>query len=146
MSALPSGISAFLESRFVLSLSTLSVAGPYACNVYYVFRANEPALVFLSDKKTRHAQEMTSDPRAAVTIYAEPSDAANVAEIRGVQCTGLIQELDEGADQDRAAYYDAFPYARNVPGATFWKFVPDFIKFTDNAVKFGYKETWRRES
>lgn len=146
MLRLPDNIAAFLKRRFVLSLSTLSVTGPYACNVYYVFQDREPAFVFLSDRKTRHAQEMMIDPRCAATIYAEPADAANVSEIRGVQCTGLVHELGEDAQQERASYHGAFPYAKDVPGATFWKLVPDFIKFTDNSVAFGHKETWRRES
>ena len=138
---LPGEVDDFLQSHHVLTLATTSGGAPYACNCYYVFNPADASFVFLSNPETRHGREMAADARVAGTVHVEPP-ADQVALIQGVQFTGRVQRLAEEANGEREAYYAAVPYAKDVPGGVFWKITCDFIKMTDNTVRFGYKILW----
>ncbi|MEQ9365404.1 MAG: pyridoxamine 5'-phosphate oxidase family protein, partial [Leptospirales bacterium] len=154
-------IESFLRGRHVLSLCTGDAASgrPYAANCYYVFlnadaevesrdaRCPEPLFVILSDRNTRHGREMSHNPAVAGTVHVEPPPGPEgVARIQGVQFTGraLLLDAEEPSPRARAAresYYAKFPYARD-KAADCWLLAVDFLKMTDNTVRFGFKRFW----
>lgn len=155
----------FLRAHHVLTLCTAENGVPYAANCYYVFlepgtagAADElrtittPCFVFLSDRTTRHGRELTINPLVAGTVHVEPPpDESGVGQIRGVQFTGRARLLAPESNAvnsaspidtiARDAYFTAFPYARGRP-TDCWLLAVDFIKMTDNTVRFGFKRTW----
>lgn len=153
-------IQIFLQEHHVLTLCTSDQSVPYAANCYYVFLQvdqntpavySDPLFVFLSDRKTRHAQEMLHNPAVAGTVHVEPpADRAGVSQIRGVQFSGRVQPLAQAdnspqAMRARETYYTKFPYAKETPGDC-WLLTVESIKMTDNSVRFGFKRYWPEEA
>lgn len=141
----PSEIESFLRAHHVLSLSTSNGEGqPYAASVYYAY-LDTPAFVILSDRKTRHGSEMLARPNLAGTIHTEPPPTREgVAQIRGVQFLASAELLDGAgprAERYRAEYYQRFDYAR-AQRSDAWLLRIEWMKMTDNSVRFGYKHVW----
>ncbi|MCR9142513.1 MAG: pyridoxamine 5'-phosphate oxidase family protein [bacterium] len=165
-------IQSFLDAHHVLSLCTSDGEGgrPYAANCYYVFlnaaatlpartdagrqgddaayfEQDAPLFVVLSDRKTRHGREMLESPAVAGTVHVEPPPGVEgVAQIQGVQFTGrarmiLEEEQSSRIIQARESYYQKFEYARK-QAADCWIIAVDFLKMTDNSVRFGFKRFW----
>ncbi len=153
--SVPAEIESFLQEHHVLSLSTADADGrPYAASVYYAYLSSAgdaepepggPALVILSDRKTRHGTEMLAQPQLAGTIHVEPPpDREGVAQIRGVQFIATAELLDDAHPATtgyREAYYERFDYAR-AQKSDAWLLRVTWMKMTDNSVRFGYKRIW----
>lgn len=161
----PTEIESFLNEHHVLSLCTAALDGtPYAANCYYIFlngaRTGDspdtaaPCFVFLSDRKTRHGRELLANSAVAGTVHVEPpATREGVTQIQGVQFTGRASLLsDAGApkaaplvpqfiEHARESYYAKFEYAREAP-ADFWLLSLEYLKMTDNSVRFGFKRYW----
>ena len=147
-----------MQKHHVLTLATVrridpvateSLNGPepYCAACFYVFEPRGPDLVFLSDKSTRHGQELLENERVGAQVYLETT---RVDEIQGVQITGRCRELERGGPEEsrlRELYFQAFPRAREkAGGSTFWRLRPDYMKMTDNRIAFGHKIIWEGET
>lgn len=129
-----------------MTLSTAGPHGPYSCACFYVFEF--PFLLFASDPGTRHGQEIVANPGVAVAVHDNVRD---VAAIKGVQATGICRNLDAdpyppaAVVELRELYLQQFPEARELD-PVFWSVRLDFLKYTDNSVRFGYKLVWPKDS
>ncbi len=147
----------FLAEHSTLTLATIAPGGaPSAAAVFYAADA-ELNLYFLSEAGTEHVENMHARPLVAATIQA---DGQAWRQIRGLQLRGTAervpaQELAHavatfGRAQDFLAgalaggpgpLVLAGPLAR----AGFWVIRPVWLRLVDNTVRFGFKETLRRE-
>ena len=140
---IPDEIQSFLQEHHVLTLSTVADDQPYSCACFYVFRF--PYFVFASHPETRHAREMRRNSKVAIAVH---SMVRTVADIKGVQATGRCVDISEqpyppvALVELREHYLEEFPEANEIP-ASFWGVTVDFIKMTDNSVRFGHKIIWQ---
>ncbi len=151
---LRSRIAGFLEAYSTLTLATVGDDGlPAAAAVFYAHDA-DLNLYFLSEERTRHAQNLIADPHAAGTIQADGQDWRS---IRGLQLQGLVSVVPLSALAHASAVYgrkfafvSALLAGAEGPGvltgplarARFWVLRPTWFRLVDNTVRFGFKEDW----
>jgi uncharacterized protein YhbP (UPF0306 family) len=85
----------YLNGHKCMSLATNGQGGIWAATVFYVNSGFE--LVFMSHGDTRHARNLDSDPRVAVTIS---NDVTRWDEIRGIQLEGAAEIVEEPQRRD----------------------------------------------
>lgn len=119
-----------------MTIATCSDSTPYCANLFYALTDDEPSLVFVSDRKTRHMTEALRNGRVAGSIVLETE---TVGQIRGLQFCGRVAELSGRAKlMARLAYLKRFPYAV-LSGAEIWSLKITYAKLTDNRLGFGKK-------
>ncbi|MCK6372210.1 MAG: pyridoxamine 5'-phosphate oxidase family protein [Gammaproteobacteria bacterium] len=141
-----------LEAHNTLTLATSAGGRAWAATVFYA-SDRDFNLYFVSDRRTRHAQEMNANPEVALAINA---DVDNWNEVRGLQMAGRAS-LAEGVERATAlalylgkfasvkALFDAprsadeETIARRLKNTAFWRVTPRFIRLIDNARGFGFK-------
>ncbi len=145
----------FLAAQTTLTLATLSSDGsPYATDLFYVQTA-DLALYFLSDPKTRHIQNLMSEPRVSATIHGE---SKGWQDIRGVQLTGEAARVHVTAERARgyglyvARYVFVGQWIRSAAMlgqvhkqlgvVELYKITPRRMRWIDNTQGFGHKEEW----
>lgn len=121
-----------------MTLATQGEVGVYCSNAFYAFDREGVALVFNSDKSTRHGGEIVKNNRVAISIVLETKV---IGKLQGVQITGRAVEASA---EDRKLYISKFPYAA-LAELSLWRVEIDFIKLTDNTLGFGKKLIWNRE-
>ena len=130
----------FIRRHHLLTLATVSSEGlPYCSSAFYAYDAERNALIFTAGEQTRHASELSREPRVAASIATETRIAGR---IQGVQICGTVSDGDE---RDRKTYLSRFPYAAAIGDFAPRRLEPSFIKFTDNTLGFGKKLIWKRD-
>jgi uncharacterized protein len=142
--ALRGAVLDYLARHNVLTLSTAGPAGPWAAAVFYV---NEGLrLYFLSSPRSRHAENLAADPRAAGAIH---EDYRDWPEIKGVQLEGRVAPVpDSDVERVRGLYAAKFPVVGNVAkmppaiaaalaGVRWYALTPAALHFIDNSAGFG---------
>jgi uncharacterized protein YhbP (UPF0306 family) len=99
-------IAAFLDAHHVMSIATIGAQGPHAASVFYA--RDELALLWVSDRASRHSVELEADGRVAATIARDYSDFAT---IRGLQISGRAHRLGDEAERARARHILELRYA-----------------------------------
>ncbi len=131
----------FISEHHILNLAVSRDNQPYCATCYYAYMPEQNRFIFTSDHDTRHVKDVVEgrNYRAAGTIALE---TRIVGKIRGIQFTGILEELrGETLKESRAAYLKAFPFARLIT-LHLWSLTPGFIKMTDNRLGFGKKLIW----
>jgi len=141
----------YLQAHYVMTIATVGEEGPAAAATFYVSRGLD--LYFLSAPYSRHCRNMTSDPRAAVTIH---EDCAEWSDIKGVQMTAVGREL-KGAELAAAQhlYATKFPdvsnsevdsgaIARALSRVSWYELAAVHVRFIDNSRGFGHRTEWSR--
>ena len=134
---MPEKIASFLANNHLLSLATWSESEPYAANCFYVYDTKEDALIFASDKETRHMQLVAKNPNVAGTI-ALCQEAVHT--IQGVQFKGVVKEASKGQEK---LYLRRFPIAVAMH-PILWAIKLTWVKMTDNTLGFKTKISWNR--
>jgi len=138
----------YLLDHNVATLATTSGAGdPGAAAIFYV---NDGfTLYFLSSPTSRHALNLTQNPRVAVTIQ---EDYADWPEIKGVQLEGIAHEISgEEETTARRLYGKKFPVVgllAQAPAAIvkalakvrWYKILPRRVYFIDNSLGLGHRD------
>ena len=134
-------ILAYLAHHNTLTLATERDGIPFACSLFY---ANDNFdLYFVSETKTRHAENLISNPRVAAAIHENYSDWRV---IQGVQLEGACAVVSDPIESARAlALYAAkFPFVTQLGAAMAmvspFKVTPRWVRFVDNTRGFGFKE------
>ena len=145
MNALDEKIIKFIKKHHIFTLATSAENIPYCCTCFYAFDINSCALIFTSEKQTRHYKEMLEVKYVSGAIALETNI---IGKIQGIQFTGsakLIEE-DEIAPAKKI-YIKRFPYALPfISSCEFWSLSLEFIKMTDNKLGFGKKLLWNKNS
>ncbi|MCK6630395.1 MAG: pyridoxamine 5'-phosphate oxidase family protein [Anaerolineae bacterium] len=150
MSELTLRVKQFLAAHTTLTLATLAEDGrPQAAPLFYA-ELDDLSLVFISEQRVRHSQNVARDERVAAAIYA---DGQQWQFIRGVQLEGRCVALSgAAAEAARRAYLEKYPFiienqllAGMLEQITFYKITPTWLRLIDNSQGFGHKEEWRAE-
>lgn len=140
----------FLAAHTTLTLATLAEDGrPQAAPLFYA-ETDDLSLIFISEPKVRHSQNVARDGRVAATIYAHGQQWQT---IRGVQLEGTCAALSgKEANAAQAVYLAKYPFiatnlllAKLFQKIIFYKISPTWLRLIDNSRGFGHKEEWRRE-
>ena len=156
MDTLPARLHAFLARHTTLTLATSGPEGPQAAALFYAHDA-ALSLYFLSETSSRHARNLASDPRCAVTIHP---DGHALRAIIGLQIDGRAQALS--TPEEWAIAYETFrakfPFmgeawqgegsaapilAGPLARSRFYRITPHWIRLIDNALGFGHKDELR---
>lgn len=147
MNELKTQIKQFLAAHTTLTLATLAEDGrPQAAPIFFAEMA-DLSLIFISEQKVRHSQNVARDGRVAATIYA---DGQQWQTIQGLQVEGTCAALSgEEAEVARAIYLAKYPFiaedkflAGMLSQITFYKISPIWLRLIDNTQGFGHKEEW----
>ena len=129
----------FIKRHHVLTLATATADGvPYCAACFYAYDKERNRLIFTSDDKTNHAQQMLQNANVAIGITLE---TRIVGKVQGVQICG---KAERGYEEDKKLYIKRFPYAALAP-LNIWAVEPSFIKLTDNTLGFGKKLIWNSQ-
>lgn len=129
----------FIKRHHVLTLATATSDGvPYCAACFYAYDKERNRLIFTSDDKTNHAQQMLQNANVAIGITLE---TRVVGKVQGVQICGKVER---GNEEDKRVYIKRFPYAALAP-LNIWAVEPSFIKLTDNTLGFGKKLIWNNQ-
>lgn len=122
-----------------MTLSVCDTEGVWCAHCFYAYDSEHNCFVFTSDDETRHVKMMDTKNQVAVSIALETKI---VGKIQGIQMTGKVYRPSESEyERAKRRYLKRFPYAV-VMKTSFWFFLPDYAKMTDNAFGFGKKLIW----
>lgn len=135
---------AYLADHHVMTLATQGEDGVWAAAVFY---ANDGFdVIFLSAAHTRHAENVAHNEQVAVTIQ---EDYRDWAEIKGVQCAGVVSLLT-GIEQATAValYLQKFSFLQHAPPPiraaldkiNWYRLRPQLLYFIDNSKGFGHRD------
>jgi uncharacterized protein YhbP (UPF0306 family) len=133
-------ILAYLAHHNTLTLATERDGIPFACSLFY---ANDNFdLYFVSETRTRHAENLQSNPRVAAAIHEDYSDWRV---IQGVQLEGVCAVVSDPIESARvlALYAVKFPFVAQLGAmakVSPYKVTPRWVRFVDNTRGFGFKE------
>ncbi|WP_313140657.1 pyridoxamine 5'-phosphate oxidase family protein [Stenotrophomonas sp.] len=134
-------IDALLAEFHVLSLAACDGTSHWAAPLFYVFDPNNARLVLVTDPGTEHGGLMVRNTGVVVTIAGGGSE---IGQLRGLQMRGQATRLPQARIDGGAVLYQQRFKVPVALSPVYWQFVPEFIKATDNRVRFGYKERWPR--
>lgn len=151
-----------VESRWVMALATHDPhdpASPYQTPLFFSAARRESfggaagvALVFSSDPRSRHGQQLGAGPtRAAAAVYLETEE---IGALRGAQLRGTVwraDTLDARAPGIQAgllrSYLDRHPVAASAfekaRPPSLYLFEVTWAKITDNRLGFGVHPVWQ---
>lgn len=101
-----SNIHDFLKQHKAFALSTQDADGEVYCAPLYYVEQGFLKLIFVSDPKSRHCENLEQDPHVAGTVYRE---GESLSEICGLQLMGLAKKVHQQEQQYRAWYMEKFP-------------------------------------
>lgn len=151
MSELPldKRIAEFLAAHHVVTLATGGGGAVHAASLMYALDGF--SLIWMSDPKSRHSQELESNPRVSATIAPDYTD---FAAIRGLQIAGTAARLTAAGDilHGTALMLGRYGFLRALATGPeslrnafsrsgFYRLQPETITLIDNTVSFGHKET-----
>ena len=132
----------FFNKHHVLTVATSINDEPWCANCFYVYLEDENALVFTTDKDTRHGKEFMINSLVAGSVVLETKI---IGIIRGIQFQGRISEPGgELLEKVTKAYIKKFPVAMLMQ-THLWIIRLTHIKMTDNRLGFGKKLIWKKE-
>ncbi len=133
----------YLNKNHVLALCAHAEGDIWSANCFYVSDVERMCLYFMTELKTRHGALMQKNPHIVGTIATQPK---TVALIKGIQYRGRAVILDGDAETSaRTLYCKHFPVAVAMK-APIWQLQLDEVKMTDNALGFGKKLLWQRNT
>jgi uncharacterized protein YhbP (UPF0306 family) len=134
----------YLANHQVMTLATSGPQGLWAAAVFY---ANlDFSLYFLSAGHTRHAQNITAEPRVAAAIQEDYKDWPA---IQGIQLEGVVRLLEGTNRADAIAHYTAkYPFIaqaneqiqRGLARVNWYCLEPDRLYFIDNSKGLGHRD------
>jgi uncharacterized protein YhbP (UPF0306 family) len=141
-----------------MTLAVTTVQGPWAAPVYYIYRPADKGFYFFSAPDSRHvsASEQVGSCGAVIFKQATAATAGAWQEICGLQMRGRLSTPNvlEGA-RTLPRYLKKFPFTaallpdgevnleafRRHFGVRLYRFEAQWIEWTDNRVRFGYRRS-----
>ena len=137
-------IKQYIRDNHVFTLCTTRSLGDVWCaNCFYWFDESQMRLVFLSEKKTRHAQMMQKNLFVSGSISTQE---IAVSDLQGIQFTGSVALLAGKDDINARKHYCLrFPVALAAIQVPLWELQLQEIKMVNNQLGFGTKLYWQRD-
>jgi uncharacterized protein YhbP (UPF0306 family) len=127
----------FIQKHHVLSLATIQNGRPSSCSLFYAFIPEECCLVFASEDKSEHMQNIMQTPEVSAVIHDEQRE---LMLIKGIQIKGKVSEAEPKHEH---FYLEAFPEAKDFV-KEMWTIEVRELKYTDNQdIGLGKKEVWK---
>ena len=143
-------VRAFLGEHNTLSLATSKSDQPWAASLFFV-SDDDLNLYFVSDGGTRHAQELSDNPRVAATVNV---DCRDWTAIRGIQIEGRASPVPQAnREAVLARYLEKFTdvaalfnnprndqerkVAARLSASAFYCVTPSTIRLIDNSKALG---------
>jgi uncharacterized protein YhbP (UPF0306 family) len=131
----------FIKEHHVLTLATSLENNPWCANCFYIYLEDENCFVFTTDDQTKHAQDVSDNPKVAGSIVLETN---TVGKIQGIQFRGIMERPEKDlASKAKKAYLKRFPFAVLMK-TSLWVLQLNTIKMTDNRLGFGKKLIWEK--
>jgi len=122
-----------------MTLSVSDSEGVWSAHCFYAYDSERSCFVFTSDENTCHVKMMLNCNKVSVAIALE---TRIIGKIQGIQMSGTVYKPEHSEyEWAKKMYLKRFPYAI-VMKTSFWFFLPDYAKMTDNALGFGKKLIW----
>lgn len=140
---------AFLKQMRTASLATADADGrPHAANIQYA-SDKQCSLYFLSSDKSAHVQHLSANHHVALTIYHH-DDRPHM--IQGLQMRGRCERLTTPQHENHwPLYAEKFPIV-NEPTMRaialrqgMYRVTPNWLRWIDNRVEFGFRQEWSDE-
>lgn len=135
-------VARFLRSQSTLALGTSAGDGsPRTAALFYLLQ-DDLRLYWFSSASSEHSRNLKRDPAAAVAVYRNTSDWRK---IRGVQMLGTVSVVSGRAQRRSIArqFTERFQlgtlFELGISRSTLFCFQPSWIRYIDNAKRFGYK-------
>lgn len=138
MTEIPETMRRFINEHHVLSMATSYRDRVSSCSLFYLFLPKEACILFASDERTEHMQDIARHSNVACSIHNETRE---IAQIRGIQ---IKAEVSAAGAEEEQLYLEAYPYAKEVKSKRIWKLEISELKYTDNSQDFAKKEIWKR--
>lgn len=135
-------ISACLAAQPYMRISTVSAdAQPHVATVGFI--AERATVYFVTDRKSRKAQNIAANQRVA---YCVDDGEVDLRKIQGVQMTGTASIVTEPAEIQKimAGMLGKFPQFKDLPpneDYVFFRVEPHKGVFIDNTIQFGQRDT-----
>lgn len=148
--ALKQQIHSYMETHNTMTLGTCQGDIPWAATVFYASEGFR--FYFFSAPDSRHCQNLTANPRVAVTIQEDYHDWR---QIKGIQLEGKVVAVDSLIEKGKAlaVYARKYPevikiftdpssgaFYRAFLKVKFYCVVPDRIFYIDNEQGFGKRQ------
>lgn len=131
-----------IKKHHVLTLATLSKDELWTSHCFYAYDKDANSLIFLSDKKTKHAQHFIENSKVSGGISLETKI---VGKIQGIQLQGFVEEATgDRLKKAKLIYLKRFPFAVFID-TTLWMLNITTLKMTDNNLGFGKKLYWEKK-
>lgn len=141
-------VSVFLASCRTASLATVGRGGqPCGANVQYV-HDDDFVMYWVSSPTSQHSENLTADPRAAVTVYAHDDRAESIhgLQLRGSVAAVRAERNDAEWNRVWELYTEKFAFVASNPQLRaaveqqrFYAFTPTWLRWIDNREAFGFK-------
>ena len=140
----------YMESHNTMTLSTCDGDVPWAATVFYA--SDDLCLYFFSAPDSRHCQNLSANPRVAVTIQ---EDYRDWRKIKGIQLEGKVMLLDSLIEKGKATavyarkYPEVMKVFTNPASGAFYKaflkvkfycIIPARVFYIDNEQGFGKRQ------
>lgn len=134
----------FIEANHVIGITTVLDEEMWSASLFYVPDPKKGCVWVMTDENTIHGSLMSSNPRISGTISTQES---HIHLLKGIQFSGEIAMLKSGPDYKDGLwlYQQKFPVAL-VHKKPLWKLSFTKIKYTNNALGFGTKLLWEKET
>jgi len=131
-------ITTYIKKHHLFALATSYENLPYAASCFYVYDETLNALIFASDKKTKHISDALKQDVVAGTIAKE---TMLIKRIQGIQFKGILKPTED--KKLRSKYIKRFPVALFID-FDLWLIELFYIKMTDNILNFAHKIVWEK--
>lgn len=137
----------------MLCFSTAANNVPYSAPVFYSFNSKLVEFYVLSDFDSTHSKHAAENQYVSVSVFDQNP---TIEKLQGaqIQCMAEATPLNQMLNTDQLNQYKTEVSesveqlnkadVSNQSKLAFWKLIAYQIKFTDNQIRFGYKEYWSR--
>jgi uncharacterized protein len=140
----------YLKSHNTMTLATCAADTPWAATVFYA--SDDLRLYFFSAPDSRHCQNLTANPRVAVTVQEDYKDWRA---IKGIQLEGRVAAIESLIEKGKAMAIYAGKYPgviklfTNPASGVFYKaflkvrfycVLPERVFYIDNEQGFGKRQ------
>jgi uncharacterized protein YhbP (UPF0306 family) len=131
----------FLQKQSTFVLSTVGEDGAVHSAPLYYLPTPALELYWLSSRSSRHSMDIQQNTQASAAVFQPTFEWKQIA---GVQMRGSCSLASE---QERALHLNAYCerfhlgsiLSAAISQATMYRFIPHWIRYTDNSRHFGYK-------
>lgn len=132
----------FVSSQTALTLATVGCDGTVRATPLFYLPADGLLLYWFSSQSSAHSRDCEHSSQASVAIH---SAAGRWQQIRGVQMTGRVMAIKDGTLRQsiRRSFIEHFQLdgalRLAIKHSSLYCFSPEWIRYIDNSVRFGYK-------